>query len=182
MLTIISTRTDTHTQAVELKAMCKKCGCKYSGTKAAMVARLEEWAQQQSYENAPPAAAPTPRKKATPAASPVASRRSARIASRKKERAVSRSPSPGPRKQSEAASFPGKYPTVAVSDAWNAFTHYYVAKACLEGGQPAVAAGFATVALAATVGTVRFGLSERLEPYNTLLAAFAGLSAFVFHR
>jgi len=57
----------------------------------------------------------------------------------------------------------GLYPTVAVSDCFLALTHYYSAGLAFYSSptQPAFV-GFSLVAIAATVGTARFGFSESL--------------------
>ena len=73
----------------------------------------------------------------------------------------------------------GLYPTVAVSDAFNAAAHGWAAVKMHEAGEQPAAMGFGLVAVAATVGTLRFGASERLlaQANGDLadLAAFVGL-------
>ena len=149
------------------------------GRKAQLAERLTEWLTTKSDEATPKKAAP---KKATP-------RKSARISSRKRA-ASDDAPELYGRPATaigaeahilealgaalEPQAFPGLYPTIAISDAFNTYAHCWAAATCLAGKQPFAAAGFGSVALAASVGTVRFALSERLEPYNTLLADFAG--------
>ena len=71
------------------------------------------------------------------------------------------------------------YPTIAVSDAFNALGHWYAAAICYENGNLQGAAGFSLVAIAASVGTLRFGLSEKIfcKANSDLadLATFVGL-------
>ena len=73
----------------------------------------------------------------------------------------------------------GLYPTVALSDAVNCIGHAWAAKQAYAVGEPDAALGFALVAEAALVGTLRFGMSERLlaKANGDLadLAAFVGL-------
>ena len=169
-------------QSVELKELCKERGLPVSGRKVQLAARLTEWLTTNSDE-------PTPKKSATKKATSRSSRKSARISSGKSaasEDAPELYGRPATPIGAEAhilealgsalepQAFPGMYPTIAISDAFNAYAHYWAAATCLEGGQPFAAVGFGSVALAALVGTARFALSERLEPYNTLLANFAG--------
>jgi hypothetical protein len=73
----------------------------------------------------------------------------------------------------------GLYPTIAVSDAVNCVGHAWAAHHAYHAGAPDAALGFACVAEAALVGTLRFGFSERLlaRANSDLadLAAFVGL-------
>lgn len=67
------------------------------------------------------------------------------------------------------------YPTVAFSDAFNALGHGYAALLVWEAGEHVAATGFALVALAASVGVVRFGCSEaKFQGLNGALAELAG--------
>ena len=70
------------------------------------------------------------------------------------------------------------YPTVAVSDAFNAAAHGYAAHVAHGHGETAAALGFGIVALASFVGTMRFGWSDNFARANgdlAHLAAFLGL-------
>lgn len=73
----------------------------------------------------------------------------------------------------------GLYKTIAISDAFNAAGHWFAAYECFKNGNTAGAIGFGSVALAATIGTLRFGFSEtRYARANNRLAgwaAFVGL-------
>lgn len=73
----------------------------------------------------------------------------------------------------------GLYPTVAVSDAVNFIGHAWAARQAYIADEPDAALGFALVAEAAMVGTLRFGFSERLlaQANGDLadLAAYVGL-------
>ena len=53
-------------------------------------------------------------------------------------------------------------PTVAVSDAFNVAGHLLGAQVVWERDDKAAALGFLLIAVAATVGVLRFGFSERL--------------------
>ena len=71
------------------------------------------------------------------------------------------------------------YPTVAISDAFNTVLHAAAAVVVLykpTSGNEAAAIGFALVAIASFVGTLRFGFSTAFAPANESLA---GLAAFV---
>ena len=92
-----------------------------------------------------------------------------------------RSPSPSKAKPPRCPSSGGLFPTVALSDAVNTFGHAWAAAVAYSVGGTASDAGlgFALVAVASLVGTLRFGLSERLlaKANGDLadLAAFIGL-------
>ena len=55
----------------------------------------------------------------------------------------------------------GLYPTVAISDTFNAAGNYMAAWTCMSCNHQAAAYGFLVVAIAASVGVLRFGFSER---------------------
>ena len=55
----------------------------------------------------------------------------------------------------------GLYPTVAISDTFNAAGNLAAAWTCYACGHRAASYGFLTVGIAATVGVLRFGFSER---------------------
>ncbi|GBG28729.1 Hypothetical Protein FCC1311_049502 [Hondaea fermentalgiana] len=68
-----------------------------------------------------------------------------------------------------------RYPSIAVSDGVNAACCWYAAKASFDKGRVDVAMGMGVVALASTIGTLRFGLAPRtLAEANSLWAEFAG--------
>ena len=74
--------------------------------------------------------------------------------------------------------FGGKYPTVAISDSFNAAGHLYAAQLAFASSQSDAAFGFLSVGVAATVGTYRFGFDEGSAAANgdlADLAAFVGL-------
>ena len=92
---------------------------------------------------------------------------------------MARTRSQSPSKAEPRAIGGGLYPTVALSDAVNCLGHAWAAKVASGVGASDAALGFALVAWAALVGTLRFGLSERLlaKANGDLadLAAFVGL-------
>jgi hypothetical protein len=71
----------------------------------------------------------------------------------------------------------GLYPTVAISDAFNAFCHLLAAVIVYQRGNSLAMIGFLTVAFAATVGVLRFGFNE--DRYALANGHLADLSAFV---
>jgi hypothetical protein len=71
----------------------------------------------------------------------------------------------------------GLYPTVAISDAFNAFFHFLAAYIVYQRENYIAMIGFLTVAFAASVGVLRFGFNE--ERYALANGHLADLSAFV---
>jgi hypothetical protein len=70
----------------------------------------------------------------------------------------------------------GLYPTVAVSDAFMAGCNFWAAQTLFAAGAEPQALGFLMVAVAASAGVLRFGVSESLfAASNTKLAVLAGL-------
>mmetsp|Transcript_10560 Transcript_10560/g.20981 ORF Transcript_10560/g.20981 Transcript_10560/m.20981 type:complete len:244 (-) Transcript_10560:871-1602(-) len=75
--------------------------------------------------------------------------------------------------------FPSKglYPTIAVSDSVNAGGHYVAAYICAQSGYSEAAWGFLSVAVAATIGVLRFGFDEDL--FADANGATADFAAYV---
>jgi hypothetical protein len=71
----------------------------------------------------------------------------------------------------------GLYPTVAISDAFNAALHLLAAQIAYEHKNYIGMIGFLNVALAASVGVLRFGFNE--DRYASANGHLADLSAFV---
>ena len=88
------------------------------------------------------------------------------------------SASPSKKRQAALCSG-GLYPTIALSDGVNCIGHAWASWYAYTVGAPDAALGFALVAEAALVGTLRFGFAERLlaQANGDLadLAAFVGL-------
>ena len=110
----------------------------------------------------------------------VEARRRGRSASRSKSPArPARSAAKKPAKKTVKAVatplFPrGLYPTIAVSDSVNAGGHYIAAFLCLQSGHREAMCGFLSVAIAATIGVLRFGCHEELfADANSATADFA---------
>ena len=90
-----------------------------------------------------------------------------------------RSRASSPSKRKAALPSGGLYPTIALSDGVNCIGHAWASGYAYSVGAPDAALGFALVAEAALVGTLRFGFAEHLlaQANGDLadLAAFVGL-------
>ena len=71
----------------------------------------------------------------------------------------------------------GLYPTIAISDAFNALMHLLAAYFAFQGSNYVGMIGYFTVALAATVGVLRFGFNE--DRYALANSNLADMAAFV---
>ena len=90
-----------------------------------------------------------------------------------------RSRASSPSKRKAALPSGGLYPTIALSDGVNCIGHAWASGYAYSVGAPDAALGFALVAEAALVGTLRFGFAEHLlaQANGDLadLAAYVGL-------